>query len=136
MKKIILVIVVGIILAGAYSLIYFQKESELHEISPKQAVENRIETEGVIIDVRTQGEYDTGSLKGALVGYNFSSGEFEEKLDSLDKTKTYYLYCASGNRSGKAAQLMKEKGFQNVQNLGGYQDLMESGFEKKDLNHK
>ena len=64
------------------------------------------------------------------MGYNYSSGEFEEKLDSLDKTKTYYLYCASGNRSGKAAVLMKEKGFENVHNLGGYEDLVESGFEK------
>ena len=126
-----IVIVVVVILAGVYALIYFQKESELHAISPEQAVENRIEKEGVIIDVRTQGEYDNGSLEDALVGYNYSSGEFEEKLDSLDKNKTYYLYCASGNRSGKAAQLMKEKGFENVHNLGGYNDLIESGFEKK-----
>ncbi|MFY0684048.1 MAG: rhodanese-like domain-containing protein [Balneola sp.] len=132
MKKIIPIILVGIILAGTYALIYFQKERELHEISPEKAVENRVETEGIIIDVRTKGEYDNGSLKGALVGYNYSSGEFEEKLDSLDKTKTYYLYCASGNRSGKAARLMTEKGFENVHNLGGYNDLVESGFEKSD----
>mgnify|MGYP003627287782 CR=1 FL=1 len=48
-------------------------------------------------------------------------------MDSLDKTKN----CASGNRSGKVAQLMKEKGFEKVHNLGGYNDLVESGFEKK-----
>lgn len=131
MKKPILIILIVIVLAGTFALIYFQKERELHAISPEQAVENKIEEEGVIIDVRTKGEYDNGSLKGALVGYDYSSGEFEEKLDSLDKTKTYYLYCASGNRSGKAAELMKEKGFENVHNLGGYNDLIESGFEKK-----
>lgn len=132
MKKIILIILVGIILAGTYALIYFQKEREFHAISPEQAIENRMETNGVIIDVRTEGEIDNGSLKGALVGYNYSSGEFEEKLDSLDQTKTYYLYCASGNRSGKAARLMKERGFEKVHNLGGYNDLIESGFEKRD----
>lgn len=132
MKKIIPIILVGIILAGTYALIYFQKERELHKITPEKAVENRIETEDIIIDVRTKGEYDNGSLKGALVGYNYSSGELEEKLDSLDKSQTYYLYCASGNRSGKAARLMKEKGFENVHNLGGYNDLVESGFEKSD----
>lgn len=65
------------------------------------------------------------------MGYNLTSGEFEEKLDSLDKSKTYYLYCASGNRSGKAAEIMKENGFENVHNLGGYNDLVEAGFEKK-----
>lgn len=131
MKKIIPIILVGVILAGAYALIHFQKERELHSISSEQAVENRIVDEGIIIDVRTEGEYDNGSLKGARVGYDLSSGEFEEKLDSLDKSKTYYLYCASGNRSGKAAQLMKEKGFEKVHNLGGYNDLIESGFEEK-----
>lgn len=135
MKKIIPILLVGVILAGVYALIYFQKERELHSISPEQAVENRVETEGVIIDVRTKGEYDNGSLKDARVGYNFSSGEFEEKLDSLDKSKTYYLYCASGNRSGKAAQLMKERGFENVHNLGGYQELIDSGFEKSELSN-
>lgn len=132
MKKISLIVLIGLILASMYALIYFQKERELHAISPEQAVENRVETEGVIIDVRTKGEYDNGSLKDARVGYNFSSGEFESKLDTLDKKKTYYLYCASGNRSGKAAQVMKEKGFENVHNLGGYNDLIESGFEKSD----
>lgn len=132
MKKIIPVILLGIILAGTYAWIYFQKERELYAISPEQAVENRIEAEGVIIDVRTKGEYENGSLKEALIGYNYSSGEFEGKLDSLDKTKTYYLYCASGNRSGKAAELMKEKGFEKVHNLGGYRDLVEAGFEIKD----
>tara|TARA_R110002124_G_scaffold149259_3_gene315325 strand:+ start:7506 stop:7901 length:396 start_codon:yes stop_codon:yes gene_type:complete len=130
MKKSTLILLIGLVLALAYAVIYFQKEGELHVTSSEQAVENKIEADGIIIDVRTKDEYDKGSLKGALVGYNYSSGEFEEKLDSLDKTKTYYLYCASGNRSGKAAVLMKEKGFENVHNLGGYEDLVESGFEK------
>ena len=131
MKKSVLIILIGLVLASAYALIYFQKERELHAISSEQAIENKAQVEGIIIDVRTEREYDNGSLKGALVGYNLTSGEFEEKLDSLDKSKTYYLYCASGNRSGKAAEIMKENGFENVHNLGGYNDLVEAGFEKK-----
>lgn len=131
MKKSVLILLVGLVLASAYALIYFQKERELHAISSEQAIENKAQVEGIIIDVRTEREYENGSLKGALVGYNLMSGEFEEKLDSLDKSKTYYLYCASGNRSGKAAEIMKENGFENVHNLGGYNNLVEADFEKK-----
>ncbi|MEP1151462.1 MAG: rhodanese-like domain-containing protein [Balneola sp.] len=107
----------------------FKKKDGTQVISVEQVMEDK---EGIIIDVRTEREYEQGSIKEALVGYDLTSGEFAEKLDSLDKEKTYYLYCASGNRSGKAARLMTEKGFENVHNLGGYNDLVESGFEKSD----
>ncbi|MDZ7680804.1 MAG: rhodanese-like domain-containing protein [Fodinibius sp.] len=49
------------------------------------------------------------------------------QLKSLDKDKTYYLYCRTGNRSGQAAELMVENGFDNVYNIGGYQDLVDAG---------
>ena len=86
---------------------------------------------GVIIDVRTQGEYDNGHLANVDLHYDFNSGEFEEKVDDLDKDKTYYLYCRTGNRSGQAANIMKKRGFENVHNIGGYEDLVSSGFEKE-----
>jgi len=108
---------------------FFKKKESPQATSVEQVMEDK---EGIIIDVRTEGEYEEGTIKGALVGYDLTSGEFAEKLDSLDKEKTYYLYCRSGNRSGQAADLMKKKGFENVHNLGGYKDLIESGFEKSD----
>jgi phage shock protein E len=131
MKKLAPFILIGILISGMLIFNFFKKEQQINAIPAEQAIENRIVDEGIIIDVRTQDEYEQGSLQDALIGYNFSSGEFEEKLDSLDKDKTYYLYCASGNRSGKAARLMTEKGFKNVNNLGGYSDLLEAGFEKQ-----
>lgn len=86
------------------------------------------EEPGVIIDVRSQNEFDQGHLASADLQYDFNSGEFEEKVDDLDKDKTYYLYCRTGNRSGKAAQIMKDRGFENVHNIGGFEDLANSGF--------
>ena len=44
---------------------------------------------------------------------------FIEKLNNLDKSKNYYVYCRSGNRSGQAAQLMGQLGFDEVYNLLG-----------------
>lgn len=90
------------------------------------------ETPGVVIDVRTVEEHVKGHL--AITDYNSDllNGDFEAHLESLDKNKTYYLYCRSGNRSGQAAELMKNNGFEKVYNVGGYGNLIDSGFENAD----
>ncbi len=84
---------------------------------------------GTIIDVRTKEEFDNGHLAIADMQLDFLSGEFAEEADGLDKTKTYYLYCRSGNRSERAAKILTDKGFKNVYNIGGYPDLVKAGFE-------
>jgi phage shock protein E len=57
----------------------------------------------VLIDVRTPEEYVNGHVKGAK-NLNFMDDSFQAQVGKLDKNKRYYLYCASGNRSGKAMQ--------------------------------
>lgn len=75
----------------------------------------------VLLDVRTPEEYDEGHLPEAE-DLDYYAEDFENKLDSLDKRKVYYIYCQSGNRSTKATNLMKEKGFEHVVNLkDGYE---------------
>ena len=76
----------------------------------------------VIIDCRTPVEVANGSVNGAEV-LEWMGGEFKAKSASLDKTKSYYLYCRSGNRSGQAASLLKSQGFEQVFNAGGYDGL-------------
>lgn len=99
------------------------------DISPDE-FKNKLEQDrGVIIDVRSQSEYGEGHLKEADFQYDYLNGEFQQQLDSLDSEKTYYLYCRSGNRSGKAARIMKMQGFENVYNVGGFEDLAGAGFE-------
>lgn len=102
-----------------------------HEIDiTSEQFKNKIEKDrGVIIDVRTHGEYNEGHLKQTDFQYDYLNGEFQQQLGSLDRDKTYYLYCRSGNRSGKAARIMKMQGFKNVFNVGGYEDLANAGFE-------
>ena len=83
---------------------------------------------GVVIDVRTQREFDAGHLAITEFHYDFLNGYFEANLDNLDKNETYYLYCRSGNRSGKALKIMKNKGFEKVYNIGGYDSLKTAEF--------
>jgi phage shock protein E len=73
-------------------------------------------TEGILIDFRTPGEYESGYIENALL-VDFTSPGFEENISKLDKDKTYFVYCRSGNRSSKAVNIMLEKGFKNIYHL-------------------
>lgn len=74
--------------------------------------------DAVLIDVRTVGEFKSGAIPSAK-NMDILSGDFERKVATLDKNKTYFLYCRSGARSGKAAKLLTSNGFEKVYNLSG-----------------
>jgi rhodanese-related sulfurtransferase len=72
----------------------------------------------MVVDVRTPEEVSEGHLVGAL-NINFLGENFANEIQHLDKKKTYLLYCRSGNRTRKAADLMQKSGFKNVYMLEG-----------------
>jgi len=127
----LIVILVAVLLAFNFFSNSTRDMDKSMNISPAEFKE-KVKTEsGVVIDVRTDDEYNNGHLAIADHQFNLLDGEFESKLDSLNKNKTYYLYCRSGNRSGQAARLMKKNGFKNVYNAGGFGNLAAEGFETK-----
>lgn len=71
----------------------------------------------IILDVRTPEEFSETHVEGSQ-NIDIFSSEFKDKISKLDRTKTYKVYCRSGNRSGQAEQLMKSLGFKNVENIG------------------
>lgn len=95
---------------------------QLITISPQEAFSLIKEHDGdpdfIIIDLRTPKEYSEGYIPNA-VNIDFYSRKFRLDLDSLDKSKTYLIYCHSGGRSGRTLGLMKRLGFQKVYNLDG-----------------
>jgi len=81
----------------------------------------------VVLDVRTQKEYDAGHMPGAML-VDFNSPDFEKKIASLDKDKTYLVHCAAGGRSAKASAKMGALNFKSVYNLeGGYRAWEKAG---------
>lgn len=72
-----------------------------------------------ILDVRTPEEVEEGYIPGAANIDFYLGQEFLDVLEKLDKTKNYYVYCRSGNRSGQACALMKRIGIENAYNLEG-----------------
>ncbi len=86
---------------------------------PPKEFNRVLQTEkGVLIDIRTPGEFKKGHIKGALM-LDFFSDNFEKELDKLDKKKTYFIYCGIGGRSEECGEMMAKKKFKKVYDLDG-----------------
>ena len=75
----------------------------------------------IILDVRTQEEYDQGHIPGAIV---ISHEEIAEKSEDVltDKDQLILVYCRSGRRSKIAAEALVELGYTNIKEFGGIID--------------
>ena len=76
------------------------------------------ETGFVLLDVRTQEEYASGHIPGAICIPNETIGS-EEIPELPDKDQLILVYCRSGNRSKQASQKLAEQGYTNVVEFGG-----------------
>jgi phage shock protein E len=78
-----------------------------------------------LIDVRTPQEFAEGHLVGAI---NIEYQEIVAKIGGVTSNKSarIELYCRSGRRSGIAQDLLKEAGYQNAVNLGGFEALRQT----------
>ena len=85
--------------------------------------------EPLIVDVRSLEEVKTGIIQDAI---HIEWKQIDEEINNIDITKDQpiYLYCRSGNRSGKAAVMLEKIGFTNVINAGGIEEAAKK-LEKK-----
>ena len=74
--------------------------------------------EPLVIDVRSLEEVKTGIIQDAI---HIEWTDIEKEISNLDisKDQSIYLYCRSGNRSGKATAILEKMGFTNAKNVGG-----------------
>ena len=101
--------------------------------TPEEAAALVAAGKAVVVDVRDGTEVQaSGKVKGAR---HVSRGLLEFKADpespaydpSFQKDKTIIVYCASGGRSALAGKTLKDMGYADVRNLGGFQDWVASG---------
>ena len=100
------------------------------DLAPKEflAAFNQSEN-AVLLDVRTAPEIEEASIDGHI-DIDIQQPGFTEKVSALDKSKTYFIYCRSGNRSGQACKYMATQGFDKLYNLkGGMIAWMDTEFE-------
>ncbi len=81
-----------------------------------------------VLDVRDKDEFCVGALPGA-VNLSLGDDEFPQKSFGLERDRPVLVYCAGGYRSRKAAAILKEQGFRNIQHLHrGYHSWQFAGF--------
>ncbi len=79
-------------------------------------------TADFVIDVRTLDEYKSGHLEDSI---NIEWQKISSIEEYISKDEKIYLYCRSGNRSGKAADILISTGYMNVINLGSIESAAE-----------
>lgn len=87
-------------------------------LKPKDFKAEIEQNAGIILDVRTPNEISTGQIENAST-IDFYDEKFKDKIAKIQKNKTVYVYCKSGGRSSKAAQLLVDAGQSKVINLQG-----------------
>jgi rhodanese-related sulfurtransferase len=102
-------------------------------ISPAETATLIAGGKAVVVDVRDGTEVlASGKVKGAR---HVTRGLLEFKADpespmydpAFQREKTIIVYCASGGRSALAGKTLKDMGYSDVRNLGGFQDWVTSG---------
>ncbi len=93
------------------------KMSDLSQQEWEEQLEN--DNNSFILDVRTPEEVEEGYIPNATNIDIYLGQGFLDELEKLDKTKNYYVYCRSGNRSAQACAIMNSIGIENTNNLEG-----------------
>jgi len=104
----------AVVVSASYANVTVSEAKEMIESNPNL----------VILDVRTQEEYDSGHLEDAVL---IPVSELE--VDELDEEKETLVYCRSGSRSATASQILVDNGFSSVYNmLGGITAWRDAGY--------
>ena len=122
MKKLILILLAVLLLAACGQDKEKDQGAVYMNITAEEAKQIMDSEEGyIILDVRTQEEYDQGHIPGAIV---ISHDEIEEKAEEVltDKKQLILVYCRSGRRSKLAAEALVELGYTNIKEFGGIID--------------
>lgn len=116
-KSLAAIIIILMCIAGCS-----QNAADYISISAEEARELMDKSENyIILDVRTQEEYDELHIPGAVL---IPDTEIEERAEKEleDKEQLIFVYCRSGNRSKKASSLLSEMGYTNIKEFGGIKD--------------
>lgn len=109
MKSVLLAVFVSLSALPVWTGLAPAQVQELTDTQRGVIGQKKVKAGALLLDVRTQEEFDAAHLKGAkLIPIQVLS----ERLGELPKNREMVVYCRSGARSAKAAELLRAKGFQ------------------------
>ena len=96
--------------------IYSEKNRKYQVVDTNGAVSLMDDDDLIILDVREEKERKIGFLSNDI---NIPMGQIKAKMDTLDKSKNILVYCKSGTRSDRIADILSKNDFQKVSSLKG-----------------
>ena len=122
MKKLILFFLTAMLLVGCGQANQNNREAVYMNITAQEAKQIMDSEEGyIILDVRTQAEYDEKHIPGAILIPDYEIKERAEE-ELTDKDQLILVYCRSGRRSKLAAEALVKLGYTNIKEFGGIID--------------
>ncbi|WP_188206142.1 rhodanese-like domain-containing protein [Alkalibacillus aidingensis] len=109
---VILVVIALLILFGVFRNLRIQKH--LKTLTEEQFKQGYRKAQ--LIDVREPREFERGHILGAR---NIPLSQLKQRLGEIRKDQAVYLYCQRGSRSTKAANILRKKGYQDLNQLKG-----------------
>jgi rhodanese-related sulfurtransferase len=94
--------------------------SNLFKTAPAVNYKSLVEAGAIVLDVRSQGEFQSGHIKGSI---NIPVNRLTDNLNKIPQNKVIITCCASGSRSGVARSILIAKGFKDVYNAGSWTKL-------------
>ncbi|MCC7159795.1 MAG: rhodanese-like domain-containing protein [Ignavibacteria bacterium] len=127
-NKVLLILAVCVILLLIGWKFFFNgAKSTAVDIDPAKFEELSKQPEAFVLDVRSGFEFGGDKIAGAK-NISFTSKDFKQEAEKLDKDKTYLIYCATGSRSAGAVSVLKALGFTKIYNLkGGIDNWKDAG---------
>jgi rhodanese-related sulfurtransferase len=133
MKQLPIIFISTLLLLSACGHSAYKRQQEISdsviETVSTEKFKNLVDSGGgIILDVRTPEEFSNGYIANA-VAVNVNDSSFTEKINQLPKGKDIYVYCRSGKRSLKAADILRGNKFKRIYNLeNGITEWIEKGF--------
>ena len=122
MKRLCLILLAVLLLTACGQKMETTQEAAYMNITPAEA-KKLMDTEEdyVLLDVRTQEEYDDGHIAGAIL---IPDTEIRDRAEQelTNKDQLILVYCRSGRRSKLAAEILEELGYPRIREFGGILD--------------
>ncbi|MFM8787755.1 MAG: rhodanese-like domain-containing protein [Bacteroidota bacterium] len=106
---------IGFFMFGIFKTLFSQGDSE--------GLRNALQKKAFLVDVRTPGEFASGSAPGAV---NIPLDRVEQSLDRFKSQGTVVVFCRSGMRSSQAKDILIRNGFKDVVNGGTWEKVRDA----------
>lgn len=102
----------------------FETISTVKDLKARLELQNPTD---VLIDVRTPEEFAAGHISGAI-NLDLQNPNFSSEIKKLDSSKTYLVFCRSGNRALTASQEMSKIGLKTIYSMEGFTSWVAAGY--------